>query len=53
MVCNCGRPDGHHPTCLVAQAMRWRCPHCKSRRRPDRKPQIRHTNLCPLKEYQP
>ncbi len=55
MICSC-RPErkaGHDPECLVAQAMRFRCPECKSRRRIGVGYVIRHANHCNLKEQQP
>jgi ribosomal protein L36 len=55
VVCGCNpqRKAGHEPKCLVAQAMKFRCPDCKSRRRIGVGYVIRHTNLCPLREFQP
>jgi ribosomal protein L36 len=55
MICSCQpkRTAGHSDDCLVAQAMKFRCPECRSRRRAGVGYVIRHTNLCKLKEYQP
>jgi hypothetical protein len=55
MVCSCKprRTAGHDPECLVTQAMRFRCPDCRSRRRVGVGYVIVHANHCKLKEYQP
>lgn len=51
--CSCNRFYDHAPTCNVAQAMRFRCPDCKSLNRKGRNPRILHAHHCKLKELQP